>query len=241
VDREEDISHKASFIHKVHSYLYRNSKEGITFLQVVKIPRVIRCAFCTSLIFVRYNLYNDFLRRYHTNGEAMFWTLFTFLATSALGGTLVGILNKYILHGRKIKLYLCITVSAFLFDLVLIVLMTFLPLDSELECIFAMIAGLHTFMLYHITVFIFSADIGKIELLKRNRKVYGLVIAFIMSVSYLSHGLIFMNIQLFFPADRRLYIITCQTMCIICLLISTVPLFAIYKEEENEIFIISKG
>ena len=111
--------------------------------------------------------------------------------------------------------------------------------NTTTEVVFVMLDGLCTFMLFTVSLNIFAIDIGKVDLLRHNRKIFGSVYSFLVASSYLFFAVVFMNIQLSFPTEKCDYIKTCQAVTLICLLASIIPMISVLKYERAEVKLLS--
>ena len=96
------------------------------------------------------------------------------------------------------KIFLMLVGVTALIDLTLFIVM-FVYYETKLEYYLVIFDGLCTFMLYTISLYIFSIDIGKIELLRNNRNIFGSILCFMIATSYLLYAVVFMNLQLIYP------------------------------------------
>ena len=130
-------------------------------------------------------------------------------------------------------------------DIVVMIYFLVNPLDSDdsddfkdSNTLFAIMIfeALFTFMLYYLSLFVFSFDIGKIEFLSHNRKVFGIVICTVIFWQYILQALIFFNFEIAFVlVGTELRLTGFVVMQIMALFFSILPLIQIFREERAEV------
>jgi len=210
-------------------------------------------------MFVRYFLYNELILKtsYHKikpKNEASpqqgdDYTALTFgivLIISEAGQIIVGVVCKYWFYGRKTFLFLVISGFSLLLDLIILVLI--LVEDKEfrgtLFCVLLLLDGLCTFMLYYLSLFVSAFDLGKIQLLRFNVKIFGSVLSMVIFTSFFLLSFVFYNIEIAILSQKQQIKTTycyLQAAAIGALVLSLIPIFSIYREEKKEISVMREN
>ena len=117
------------------------------------------------------------------------------LSCSLLGQMLIGLVVLKVYKGRKAMFFIWAMIFTLLFDSV-VIYFRFEQNVDRISFYITTAAGLLSFMLQYVGAFIFLFEFGKVELLKKGRKVFALALSFSLLVQYLFFELVFYPITL---------------------------------------------
>lgn len=138
-------------------------------------------------------------------------------------------------------LFIILCIGGLVIDLISIITMAtaFSTMASQ---IFIVFQGFFTFMLWFLAILVFPLDIGKIELLTKNRKMIGQLFGVFFLIIYVVDSVIFANLETFFFTllDGSGYemSLACQVMMTVGLALALIPMFSLYKKELREMRLI---
>ena len=94
---------------------------------------------------------------------------------ASIGYISFGYFIKKKFKGREVMAFCLLIIVSLPFDLIVLGF-RYTESNSTVADVFTFIGGFFTFMQWFVTSYIFSMEIGKVELLSRNKKIFGMVI-----------------------------------------------------------------
>ncbi len=221
-------------------HLYTDAADGLSVRELLTIPRITRMIFASTMLFVRFNMYNMLVQFPET------LTVFSshnvlLLGTQELGQIAVGIACMIWFYGRMACLFIWLCIGALAIDLLSITLMA-ATWGSTASQVFIVLQGFFTFMLFFLAILVFPLDIGKVELLTKNRMVIGQLFGIFFLVIYVTDSVLFANLETFFftQLDGNSYqmALACQVMMTVALALALIPMSSLYRKEMHEMRLI---
>lgn len=114
---------------------------------------------------------------------------------SHIGQAAIGVLCFYCYNGRKISLFLLLIVVNIVFDIVVLIVFINGTSAPSTEVLLLCFEGGISSLIFYMGTFILPVDVGKIILLRKNKKAFGQILGLITAFKYLMDSILIQNIS----------------------------------------------
>jgi hypothetical protein len=221
----------------IEKIIYKEQNKGVTFLEMLEVKNYMRYIVTACVTFLRFNLFNEMIMFYGKDASISFMII---LILNVFGSLIFGYTVKKAFKGREVKFYIIIAVFTIPVDIMVIVC-RYLEMHTTMSFTITVFGGFISFVMQFIGSIVFPIELGKVELLAVNKKVFGMVICSAFFCSYAFFVMIF---------DPLSHLNSFKTVChhymlvtIVVALLSVMTIFIMYpiaKSQRKEIRFLKK-